>query len=362
MMGDNMPKTLKNLIIFLLLVASVFIFITIYPSIITIINYMLRLFIPFIIAFCIAYILQPVVLYFQKYMKKRILAVILALVLFAMIVFSTVKLSFPFLIKELKEFIANYDHIITGIEKLVNNFAQKFNFLPVNYQPTFDNLRGMITDYFDNMEIDPLSVISKVIDYASIIVIIPMTLVYFLIDYEKIICYIRNKLIEKNHIRLKNFLGELNRFISQYVKTTFVIMIIMMILSSLALWAVGLDYPLFFGAIIAVTNIIPYLGPYIGGAFPVLYALIDSPQKALIVLVIIVVVQLIETNIISPYLYSRNNELHPILVIMGLVIFGKIFGIIGMIISVPLIGMIRIAIKHYPIEILKSKKKVLGKV
>ena len=178
-----------------------------------------------------------------------------------------------------------------------------------------------------------------------------MTLFYFLIDYEKIICYFRNKLIENDKIHLKNYLGELNKSISKFVKTTFVIMLLVLGMSTIAFWIAGLEYPLFFGVIIAVTNIIPYIGPYLGGVFPVLFALIDSEVKALAILIIIIVIQIIESDIISPYLHGKNNDIHPLIVIFGLIIFGKLFGVVGMIISVPLLSMIKITLKYYPIKL-----------
>ena len=106
--------------------------------------------------------------------------------------------------------------------------------------------------------------------------------------------------------------------------------------------------------IIGVTNIIPYFGPYIGGAFPVLYALIDSSSLALIVLVVIIGIQVLESDVISPYLHSKNNDLHPILVIFGVVLFGKIFGVIGMVLAVPLLSFTKITLKHYPLNLNKK--------
>ena len=132
-------------------------------------------------------------------------------------------------------------------------------------------------------------------------------------------------------------------------------MLIMASLSTISFLIAGLDYPLLFGVIIAITNVIPYLGPYIGGAFPVLYALIDSPSLAVIILVIVVIIQVIESDIISPYLHGKRNDINPVLVIFGLVFFGKIFGVIGMILSVPLMSIIKITLSYYPIENIKNK-------
>ena len=271
-------------------------------------------------------------------------------VLFIYFVFSIIV---PFFIKEVKSFSDNYEYIIKSLEEKLNLFGEKFDFLPEEYRPNFNNIMDMITEYFSSIQIVPQKIISKFFDYVSIIIVIPMTLIYFLFDYDKLVEYIKRKLIEKDMIKFKNYLSELNLSISKFVKTTLVIMFIILILSTVSLWICGLDYPLLFGFIIAITNIIPYFGPYIGGAFPVLYALIDSSSLALLVLVVIIGIQVLESDVISPYLHSKNNDLHPILVIFGVVLFGKIFGVIGMVLAVPLLSFTKITLKHYPLNLNK---------
>jgi len=320
-------------------------------DILNVISFSFRIILPFLIAFSIAYLLHPVVRFLNKYLKKRSYAVIITLLIFILIIYFIFSMIIPFFVKEVKSFTDNYDFIINSLEDKLNAFGDKFDFLPEDYRPNFDNIMNMITDYFSSIQIVPQKIVSKLFDYVSIIIVIPMTLIYFLFDYEKLLNYIKSKLIEKDMVKFKDYLSELNLSISKFVKTTLFIMFIIMTLSTVALWICGLDYPLLFGFIIAITNVIPYFGPYIGGAFPVLYALIDSSSLALIVLVVIVGIQLLESDVISPYLHSKNNELHPILVIFGVVLFGKLFGVIGMILAVPLLSFVRITLKHYPIRL-----------
>lgn len=323
-------------------------------DILDVLNFLFRIFLPFLIAFSIAYLLHPIVKFLNKFMKKRSYSVIITLLLFILIIYFIFSLIIPFFIKEVKSFMDNYEYIISSLEDRLNSFGDKFDFLPENYRPNFENIKDMITNYFNNIQILPQAVVSKLFDYVSIVIVIPMTLIYFLFDYEKLIEYIKRKLIEKDMIKFKDYLSELNGSISKFVKTTLLIMFIVLLLSTISLWICGLDYPLLFGFIIAITNVIPYFGPYIGGAFPVLYALIDSTSLAFVVLVIIVGIQILESDVISPYLHSKNNELHPILVIFGVVLFGKLFGVVGMILAVPLLSFIKITIKHYPIKFSKN--------
>lgn len=350
-----MSKFIKFLLCFILLSLSIYIVFILWPNIIGIINFIMRILLPFIISFVIAYILNPLVNILEKYLRKRSLAVLFTLFILILIIYLSLTFTIPFFINEIKGFMENYDEIVLQIENRINQFSEKFSFLPIDYQPSFANIKEMIQSYLEKINIKPETILNKLISYISVIVVIPMTLVYFLLDYNKVTLKIKQNLEIKNKIHFKEYLEELDTSVKTFVKTTLIIMLIMASLSTISFLIAGLDYPLLFGVIIAITNVIPYLGPYIGGAFPVLYALIDSPSLAVIILVIVVIIQVIESDIISPYLHGKRNDINPVLVIFGLVFFGKIFGVIGMILSVPLMSIIKITLSYYPIENIKNK-------
>lgn len=353
-----MNKQIKILIYLILIIVLLYLLHLMLPVISGVLKFILKIFIPFIIAFLIAYILEPVVEFFKKYLKKRLYAVIITLVLFLLLIYFLISTTIPFLINEIRSFMENYESIVDSLEDRINAFSKKFDFLPESFKPTFDNIKTILYDYINKIQIVPSKIITKVADYFSIIVVIPMSLFYILLDYEKILCRIRNYLIDNKYIRLKNYLGELNCSISKFIKTTFIIMLLVLVLSTVSFWISGLDYPLFFGLIISITNIIPYIGPYIGGAFPVLYALVESNALSLVILIIILVIQVLESDVISPYLHGKNNDIHPLVVIFGIILFGKLFGLIGMIISIPIISIIKITLKYYPFKFMRRKELV----
>lgn len=342
-----MNKLTKNLITFILLCLSIYIIFLLYPKISIIIKSISKLILPFIIAYAIAYVLNPCVNFLEKYLQKRVYAVIITIIILLLIIYMLFSFIIPFFINESKEFMNNYDNIMISIEIKLNEICEKLSFLPSNFQPSLSNIKNTITNYFDGIRIDPKNLIDKISDYIDLLLIIPMSSIYFMIDFEKIKNKIKNKIIEKNNLKLYNYLSELNKAIYSFIKTTFFIMIIMLMLSSITFWILKLKYSFVFGLIIAITNIIPYIGPYIGGAIPVLSALVDSSNKAVIVLIAIIIIQIIESDILSPYLHGKNNDLHPLLVLFSLIIFGNFFGIIGMILSVPLMSIIKITLKYY---------------
>ena len=105
--------------------------------------------------------------------------------------------------------------------------------------------------------------------------------------------------------------------------------------------------------IIALTNAIPYVGSWIGTALPVIYVLLSSKRKAIILLIVCVVIQTLEADVLTPLIQGKKTQLHPLIIVMSLMFFGVLFGFFGMIIAVPLSAIISITLKYYPINLKK---------
>lgn len=342
-----MTNSIKRLIFILLLILTIYLFYLSLPFIIDVFKFLLKMIIPFLISFTVAYILQPLVVFVNKKVKRRSVSVFIVVFAFLGIIALTLYLIIPHLLDEVKVLIERMPEITEDIEQMLDDFAAKLDFLPESYRPTFDNLNGFFEETIQNISNLPKKIVSEFLSYFSIIIVIPMIIIYFLLDYEKILCYFRDYLTKKNKIHFRNYLGELNQTISSYIRGAFLVMIILIVTCTSIFIFMGLDFALFFAIIIAITNIIPYLGPYIGALFPVLYALIDSPSKALMVALAVFLVQTIESNFLTPYINSKQIKMHPIIVIFALLVFGSLFGILGMILAVPMLAIIRITFKYY---------------
>ena len=116
---------------------------------------------------------------------------------------------------------------------------------------------------------------------------------------------------------------------------------LLFVVSFIAFWIAGLKAPLLFALFCSITNIIPFIGPYIGGAPAVIVGFSQSPGLGIAILVIIVVIQLLESNLLQPLIMSKTTKLHPVTIMIGLLIMGYFFGIVGMIISTPIIAALK---------------------
>jgi predicted PurR-regulated permease PerM len=115
----------------------------------------------------------------------------------------------------------------------------------------------------------------------------------------------------------------------------------------IGLTIIGLDFAILFAVITALLVVVPYFGAIVGALPPVLFAFTDSPGKALATLIVYVLVQQIESNVIIPIVMSRTVRLHPAVIAIGVVVVGRLFGIVGLFVAVPVISAIVILTEEF---------------
>jgi predicted PurR-regulated permease PerM len=115
----------------------------------------------------------------------------------------------------------------------------------------------------------------------------------------------------------------------------------------IGLTIIGLDFAILFAVLTALLVVVPYFGAILGALPPVLFAFTDSPGKALATLIVYVLVQQIESNVIIPLVMSRTVRLHPAVIAIGVVVVGRLFGIVGLFVAVPVISAIVILTEEF---------------
>ncbi len=139
--------------------------------------------------------------------------------------------------------------------------------------------------------------------------------------------------------------------VASYVKGQFLLSLIIGVSVGLGLWILGLvglfpnggKYAAAFGAWAAVTELIPYIGPWLGAIPPVLYALVQHPLSALWVALLFLGIQQLEGHVVVPKVMGHTLRLHPLLVIFGLLAGGEIYGFAGILVALPLLAAGRAA-------------------
>ena len=136
------------------------------------------------------------------------------------------------------------------------------------------------------------------------------------------------------------------RQVQNYVHAQLIVAFFVGITSLIGLWIIGIDYAILLALFMMVTNIIPYVGPFLGAAPAVVVAFIQDPIKVLWVIVVIIIVQQIESNVISPLIQGKSLKVHPLTIIIVLLVAGNLAGIIGMLIAVPFYAVAKVVVQN----------------
>ncbi len=152
--------------------------------------------------------------------------------------------------------------------------------------------------------------------------------------------------------KLKNLWENTDFVISGYIRGQLIDALIMGTLISIALLILNIDYAVIIGIISGFSNLIPMVGATVATIIAILVALAsDTPIKALYALITLLILQQIDGNIIVPKVVGKNVNLHPLLVMLSLFMFGSLFGIIGMIVAVPITALI----KHFVVQFINRR-------
>lgn len=134
-------------------------------------------------------------------------------------------------------------------------------------------------------------------------------------------------------------------------------MVLTLILIYLGLTLIGLDFAIVFAVVSAIAVVVPYFGAIASGVPPALFALTDSPGKALLVVVVYVVVHQLEGNVIIPLIMARAVRIHPAVIAVGVVVVGELFGLVGLFVAVPILAAIVILVDELWVKPLDRREE-----
>ncbi len=316
---------------------------------------------PFFIGLVIAWLLDPAVTYLQKKNVKRSIGTIVVFFVFILILYLLFRIMLPLLYTQLNEFITNsLPTLIKSTGTFIENLFTKleatgFDFTSVETS-VYKALENIGVDLTTGLPKAALNVVSTLVSSIGTFGLGLIVGFYLLIDFEGV-KKIFNYIPIKNKEGFNYIIGKLNIAFRSFVQGTLFISLIIMILSSIFYGIIGLPSALLFGLICGITNIIPYIGPWIGGAICVIVGLTVSPVTGILAGVVAFAIQQVDGMILQPLIMSKTMKLHPVTIMIGLLVFGYLFGILGMIFATPIMASIKIIASYY-----NEKYNLIGKL
>lgn len=284
-------------------------------------NKMLSILFPFLISFTLAYALYPLVKFFENYFSK-----IISIVITIFLVILTFILLIPLLINQL-------GCLITEVLAFIKEMSLKYEF----------DLE-LLTNYINDIDKYISGIIKTSIEIFSISFITLASTIYLLFDMkrirEKIKIYCNTK---NNYKYIKALDDSMHNYFDGFIK----IIIITIIEYSITFFLIGHPNAILLGILAAIGNLIPFFGGLITNIIAAITSFVIGPKLFIRTLITFIVLSIVDSYIINPYIYSKSNELHPLIVIFSIFAGGKLFGMKGIIVSLPITILIITTINYY---------------
>ena len=297
---------------------------------------------PLFIGLLFAWLFDPAVRYFKRKGIKRGMGTAIVYFIFLGLFSIVLGMIVPMLSEQINDFAKTipqiFDSIKGWIDGIFDNLQtiEGFDAISVKNEifTNIENVGTNLTKSLPSILVNTLTALFSGIGNILIGLIIGF---YLLISFDNIddLFEFLPKRMQKDS---KNLIHEINTSFRKFVQGALLDSSLIFVVSSVALSLVGLKAPLLFGIFCGLTNVIPYAGPYIGGAPAVIVGFSQSPTTGILVLLVIAVIQFIEGNFFQPLIMSKTTKLHPVTIMLGLLIFGHYLGIVGMLISTPIIA------------------------
>ena len=301
---------------------------------------------PLFIGFVVAWLFAPLVDKMTKKGMSRILASIIVYVIFILFLVVFFRIFIPIIYDELNELISTLPGIMQDITDWINNFFAKIDIEGVNTEGIRTSILGAIEDYGNSISSSiPTTIVSIMSSLFSGLGTIFFGLIiglYMLFDFDNVTVLLLKLIPKKHQVETANLLEDIGREVRKSVNGTLLVACMVFVCDTIGFSIIGLKSALLFGLFCGITDLIPYIGPYIGTAVATIVAFTQSTFIGIGVFVIAVIVQLVESYILQPVVMSKATKLHPVTIICGLLIFGHFFGIIGMILAVPIMSIFKV--------------------
>ncbi|OTN89948.1 permease [Enterococcus sp. 7E2_DIV0204] len=307
---------------------------------------------PLIMAGILYYLMNPVVDYLEKKQVPRIWSIVgLFIIVVALIIWGLVVIV-PKIQEQTISFGNHFPQYIDTIDQKMQEILS---------DPFFAQFRSQLEDMGDKMISSLGDIIRNISTFtvqgigsffgavATIVVAIitmPFILFYLLKDGKQLAPYLMKFLPNKMRKPTLKVLGEVNSQVSSYIRGQLTVAFAVAVMFILGFSFIGLDYAITLGITAGFLNLIPYLGSFLAMVPAVFLGIVGGPILLVKVLVVFVIEQTIEGRVISPLVLGSQLDIHPVTILVVLLTSGKLFGVVGVILGIPIYAAAKVIITH----------------
>jgi predicted PurR-regulated permease PerM len=308
---------------------------------------------PVAFAMILSMALAPVCNWLDKLGVHRVLSIVLtyvALALLLAIIVTLISMTFVNIYQELPQIKVQIEE---GFVKLNETLSEFFNFTDNEIQNYLRENRSRIFGPAWSFIEGTFSSSLKVIGSIFLTLLFTFFLLLYRRGIKKVLLQGKSERVQQE---LSTLLSNIAEVVKNYALGLLIVMILLGTVNSIGLWIIGIKYAFFWGYLAGFMIIVPYVGTTLGGVLPFLYALAttDTYWQPIVIVIMYYSIQQIEGNFITPNVVGSKINVNPMVVISAMICGALIWGIAGMILALPVVGITKVILSHY------KKTQVLG--
>ena len=302
---------------------------------------------PLFIGWFIAWLLNPIVKKLKEKGMKRGLATTVAFTALMAVITLILVFTIPSLGEQISDIVSAVPKITSDVKSWIDGLFVKLSNMSLENLDTikssfFTRIENFSNDIQTNLPETAVAFVSALVSGIGKIAISLILGFYILYDFDKVSEGFIKMFPKKARSEILYLSERLNETLYSFISGTLWLSLLLFIVSVIGFSIIGLNAPILISFVCVVTNLIPYIGPYMGAAVAAAIGFAESPLIGVLTLIFILIVQTLEGNILNPLVMSKKMNLSPITIIISLLVFEYLFGIIGMVIATPVVAILKI--------------------
>lgn len=316
---------------------------------------------PFVVGAGLAYAGDPTVDKLQEWGLSRTLGVCVVFLVITLIGLAALLMLLPMLQNQVGTFLANLPQWLAWLQGKVTHLGVE---LPAGAQLDAEGFRQLVKQHWDEAG----GVLKEVwkhvsasggalIAAAASLVLIPVVTFYLLRDWDDLVAWIRGVIPPRNLPKVSAMARETDDVLGAFIRGQLSVMAVLTLYYWIALWIAGLDLALLVGMIVGLISFVPYLGAIVGVLTAVIAMLVQTQELLPFVWLglVFVIGQLLESNVLTPWLVGDRIGLHPVAVIFAVMAGGQLFGFVGIMLALPVAAVIAVMMREAKRQWLASR-------
>jgi predicted PurR-regulated permease PerM len=305
---------------------------------------------PFLAAAVLAYIFNPLVTRMSRRMP-RTLAVSIALLIIAGVILVLLLVLMPLVTKQVKTIVTQFPQFIDWIKLHLGPLVQQHFGVELDTALIKDwltehaqDVQGFAVKFLPTLKSGGLALLGLI----GNLVLTPLVLFFFMRDWDRMLARAAELIPRRWHHRVSGLLKEIDSVLGEFLRGQLLVMLLMAIFYTVALWFVGLDYALSVGLLAGCLTFVPYLGVISGALLATLTGLLQFGDMTHLawIWVVFVIGNVLEGSVFVPWLVGDRIGLHPVAVIFALLAFGQLFGFTGILMALPASAALLVWLRH----------------